>query len=109
MSRRPPIFTRSDTRFPYTTLFPSLEVAGALAARNVASRARGERLLLEGGDAGVVAGAHQDRLAECGGHVTGDLGQLLVRAAGLLADRNGVVVHQAGDQDRKSPRLKSSH
>src|SRR3546814_20193199 len=45
MIRRPPRSTRTDTRFPYTTLFRS-DFAGDGVSRRRASRAKGRRDLL---------------------------------------------------------------
>src|SRR3546814_16765249 len=42
MIRRPPISTRSDTLFPYTTLFRSLEVPGDLRVTAVCAGSGGE-------------------------------------------------------------------
>src|SRR3546814_3959197 len=109
MIRRPPRSTRTDTLFPYTTLFRSLEVEllGDVGAAPVT--AVGERPVEgddEAGDAGALGPV------EAGGH-------LLTRAApvdleeGLgvlghdLLHRGGPEVRQA--QDRKSTRLNSSH
>src|SRR3546814_4930497 len=103
MIRRPPRSTRTDTLFPYTTLFRSpphllgcLHLAGDLVGpvvRHVAVRAGGAhaRTVAE------VYGARQ-LLVDVGLHlVTGD-------AEGL-----GVGQLQRGVEDRKSTRLNSSH
>src|SRR3546814_20281353 len=55
MIRRPPRSTRTDTLFPYTTLFRSFAVPGALAGRGVA----GER---DAGRRGVAHIAEHHRL-----------------------------------------------
>src|SRR3546814_15348964 len=41
MIRRPPRSTRTDTLFPYTTLFRSLEIGGIGAAMDAVATARG--------------------------------------------------------------------
>src|SRR3546814_4335436 len=109
MIRRPPRSTRTDTLFPYTTLFRS------------ALGGEGEDLVAGGGDA--------DGMLELGRelHVAGDGGpavlqDLHLRAAGvdhrldgeehalaqLHAGAGAAVVQHAG-RDRKSTRLNSSH
>src|SRR3546814_15584677 len=93
MIRRPPRATRTDTLFPYTTLFRS--------RRHRAATAAGRRLA--GEQAGVQAAA--------GGHA-----RAVTIAAERRADRTdeadlaGAVVEAvARGQDRKSTRLNSSH
>src|SRR3546814_13879479 len=69
MIRRPPRSTRTDTLFPYTTLFRSLEQLGQLLHHRAAE--------LLGVDDG-------DRAAVVAGHVVADAdGQQLNRRAGL--------------------------
>src|SRR3546814_17669162 len=84
MIRRPPRSTRTDTLFPYTTLFRSL--AGGVAA------AAGPSALAQGGIPGL-----EDRLQQVVEH------RLL---AGQDFRRHG---HAGNDRDRKSTRLNSSH
>src|SRR3546814_17133848 len=80
MIRRPPRSTRTDTLFPYTTLFRSLDgVAGGRPTRCV-----GHGVLETGDAAGDERGAEGRTLGD-GGHVDGEAG------------------------DRKSTRLNSSH
>src|SRR3546814_14700539 len=92
MIRRPPRSTRTDTLFPYTTLFRSTgPAAGGLDAerrQHRVKRVRGHRRAavvvqgeLAGADAGTLDAAHDELLGEC---------------AGLAPDR-------------KSTRLNSSH
>src|SRR3546814_2512484 len=90
MIRRPPRSTRTDTLFPYTTLFRSAEVGGLdrhrLALAEAAGDAQHLHLVLEGQ---AVAGLDLD-----GGHALGrevaQAGQgggvecVLARLAGLL-------------------------
>src|SRR3546814_14944934 len=100
MSRRPPRSTRTDTRFPYTTLFRSGEV------RTLESD--GQRLFV-GGSFGRVNGVSRGRVAAL--ELTS--GSVL---AGFRADAGGHVydLEVAGSRlyvggDRKSTRLNSSH
>src|SRR3546814_13391725 len=79
MIRRPPRSTRTDTLFPYTTLFRSQQIGVAADRR---------------GEVGVV-GEREAEVAE----VVGAVDRLALRAQDQL-------VHQ---QDRKSTRLNSSH
>src|SRR3546814_4992745 len=110
MIRRPPRSTRTDTRFPYTTLFRSLLVAkvvidhalaGARARRDLVDAGAGqpvERELARGNFQDVTPGAvgvlHANALGpgRLGGH-----------SRDPAALRNGPAL------DRKSPRLNSSH
>src|SRR3546814_17585629 len=92
MIRRPPRSTRTDTLFPYTTLFRSVQ---QLAGLRVAMR--------------VVA---EIDLAETGVDAIGRrVGERTVQPrAGLGA--GGIALRRAGDverPDRKSTRLNSSH
>src|SRR3546814_15540587 len=86
MIRRPPRSTRTDTLFPYTTLFRSAGAAEA-AGRSGAHRAGGERHRAPPGILRRVGDSHQaDRRA-------GD----------------GCPGHAGPGGDRKSTRLNSSH
>src|SRR3546814_17993507 len=92
MIRRPPRSTRTDTLFPYTTLFRSRAGAGGGAARPPAAQAqaadagRGGRIPLD------PAAARHAHAHPAGGGVRG--------FGHAPADRAG---------DRKSTRLNSSH
>src|SRR3546814_16816033 len=69
MVRRPPRSTRSDTLFPYTTLFRSGDAAGAVGDEQVL-----------GGDGGAVGGAQ-----DCGEVAgAGELAQPEVQRAGQV-------------------------
>src|SRR3546814_4878505 len=103
MIRLPPRSTRTDTLFPYTTLFRSRCGAGGRPGA---------------GAAGAVATAPDDRRAgracpcPCGrGARGGDAGAFALAGAGLLAGGIGesmaTIVLTA--LDRKSTRLNSSH
>src|SRR3546814_13667420 len=81
MIRRPPRSTRTDTLFPYTTLFRSLEAVAV-------------------GDPDAVLAERGDLVADLGEHLLG-------APAGLLGDDVRLVL--VGEQDRKSTRLNSSH
>src|SRR3546814_1571056 len=75
MIRRPPRSTRTDTRFPYTTLFRSLGAAGANAARRCRGQQRGSETSALKGSTGptYIRGkstlacetARQGRLVDC--------------------------------------------
>src|SRR3546814_13246573 len=97
MIRRPPRSTRTDTLFPYTTLFRSVddERAGHVAE-----------------DAGIFAEAemidfpHDHRVAGVGSVSACGDARLVGRAGGGAALRDD---DRGGDGDRKSTRLNSSH
>src|SRR3546814_14191153 len=77
MIRRPPRSTRTDTLFPYTTLFRSLVIEANLIARQ-------EIMALAGGDHVLVTIEPQlDRMAVAGSEDGGDAGEL--RRLGFLA------------------------
>src|SRR3546814_19998603 len=95
MLRQPPRSTRTDTLFPYTTLFRSDGGAAGDEARAVA--------LLRGGDGagdgtGVVA---VDALGRPAGGA--EAGELVVGAGKLAAavDRHRVVDEEAGTEERR--------
>src|SRR3546814_14060268 len=99
MIRHPPRSTRTDTLFPYTTLFRSVEVAGY--ARRVDDL----------GD-----GAHDLLYAYCSTYAYGVGDVDLVAAQGQKALGNvnhrfdgGFALVGAAQGDRKSTRLNSSH
>src|SRR3546814_18171442 len=89
MIRRPPRSTRTDTLFPYTTLFRSLQAAGRSSTRASRRGAFG-RLLARGGLPGACEERRHDR-------------QLLARSARRPAppdERRGIRPH-AGPGDRR--------
>src|SRR3546814_19376233 len=98
MSRRPPGSTRTDTHFPYTTLFRSpVRAAGAAAARFTGEAGSSfESFVEEGGKVlrvvlvGTGAGSDADH----------------ERAGSALTAR---LATSGATQDRKSTRLNSSH
>src|SRR3546814_11852827 len=87
MIRRPPRSTRTDTIFPYTTLFRSAEAAGGDGAARAAGARRG------GGGARPAA----DPRGAPGAHGHGRWRRALPAEP------------RRGDLDRKSTRLNSSH
>src|SRR3546814_15328785 len=99
MIRRPPRSTRTDTLFPYTTLFRSVEIG-------LHPRQRGDEARIAGAEADAPAG-HRVGLAERG-ELDGDL-----LGARHLQDRRWrrslEVDLGIGEVDRKSTRLNSSH
>src|SRR3546814_17444442 len=97
MIRRPPRSTRTDTLFPYTTLFRSIEVGqpGLL----LAGLGQGRLVLLD-----VAAEAGQGLLerGKARGYGGRTLGEIAVAFAGDVHRLEGLG-------DRKSTRLNSSH
>src|SRR3546814_15767263 len=101
MIRRPPRSTRTDTLFPYTTLFRSIEEGQAIVPREV-------------GDRDDLAFTPQIGIGE-----TGNIAHVNARAHHLaaLADRLQRCGNEGADRreydrgkvDRKSTRLNSSH
>src|SRR3546814_5485365 len=122
MIRRPPRSTRTDTLFPYTTLFRSIKV---LAARLEGCDAKAlreavDRLKQQLGDTVVVlAGASGGKAALVAGVGGAALkrikaGELLAHIAGQIGGKGGgrPDLAQGGGEDgpdRKSTRLTSSH
>src|SRR3546814_7871690 len=111
MIRRPPRSTRTDTRFPYTTLFRTSRRAAPHAGRSARRRLGAEPLLVDGVVAAV--GLH---LGQGGIHLGDQIAAfreadaVLVRHH-LLADRLYLPAAGSGHvvEDRKSTRLNSSH
>src|SRR3546814_4567648 len=114
MIRRPPRSKRTDTLFPYTTLFrshaPGSERRGC---RIVADRRVEQKLMGRAADQGGrgiaqrTAGRYEGEASLAvglPGEVVGDLDQVLVALARF---HQGSA--QAALQDRKSTRLNSSH
>src|SRR3546814_7417336 len=102
MIRRPPRSTRTDTLFPYTTLFRSLP-----DNPETLYRLRGRALLdLRAGIAG-----HDDswRLTLFGRNVTNKLYETSVNFANDTIARRVGTPATYGISDRKSTRLNSSH
>src|SRR3546814_2600815 len=101
MIRRPPRSTRTDTLFPYTTLFRSLDRA--------AGKGLGGQLADDGQHFGIPAveprGARQDHLL-AGLVGMADRQRDRQRAAHRIAEDVGLFDPEL---DRKSTRLNSSH
>src|SRR3546814_17321401 len=95
MIRRPPRSTRTDTLFPYTTLFRSV----AMTARTLFDKIWDSHVVADLGD--DTALLHIDR------HIMHDLGG----GAGLrrIAELGHTVRNPELTLDRKSTRLNSSH
>src|SRR3546814_8281920 len=120
MIRRPPRSTRTDTLFPYTTLFRSAERTALRAARDVVVT---ERAAL--GAAGVVEGAIGAGIGKAGAVAVAMLGALGLVDRGVLFPGlgGGIEYPEAGagrsglrrprdrqaERDRKSTRLNSRH
>src|SRR3546814_21038063 len=99
MIRRPPRSTRTDTLFPYTTLFRSAVLDGGQTAWNDEYRFR------------RVDGSYAEILDR--GHVIRDEHGRAVRMIGAMLDLTRVRAAEAAlrqsEEDRKSTRLNSSH
>src|SRR3546814_20749882 len=101
MIRRPPRSTRTDTLFPYTTLFRSAERTALRAARDVVVT---ERAAL--GAAGVVAGAIGAGIGKAGAVAVAMLGALgLVARVVLFPGRGGGIEYPAAGTGRIGLRL----
>src|SRR3546814_14682495 len=107
MLRRPPRSTRTDTLFPYTTLFRSQELGAARGGmtpqlenfthNSTEFLRREEQLLLHGRGAPKVGTKMADR-------------SVAVCVAGPeLADELRTIKRYLNEQDRQSTRLNSSH
>src|SRR3546814_2065261 len=108
MIRRPPRSTRTDTLFPYTTLFRSaraqvaaVEVEQVEEVEHHAVAAAGGEVRLQGGEVGGAAVLLHHQLAIENGVLHRQRGQ---RGNHRLAKLGGPV-----EPDRKSTRLNSSH
>src|SRR3546814_12888537 len=100
MLRRPPRSTRTDTLFPYTTLFRSPSAAAVVTNVNASHRRRRHLRCATVVDARIVG---------VGGHAV-----VPVPGRGPVAGAAGPVggdqqVRPTGGADRKSTRLNSSH
>src|SRR3546814_14551543 len=100
----PPISTRTDTLFPYTTLVRSVE--GAM--RTEAERERDSMCDRRSAQTGGKRSANRDSRASTGhgrdAHMTDTL---LAGCSVLVIEDNFFLAEDA--RDRKSPRLNSSH
>src|SRR3546814_7783298 len=114
MIRRPPRSTRTDTLFPYTTLFRSRLIAQAFAAAGIQLVARPNfcspdkleksRLLAPLKNATVVAAPEEIAFFES----RVDIPELMHEATNNLLD-GARRFDPAIEKDRKSTRLNSSH
>src|SRR3546814_19652292 len=96
MIRRPPISTRTDTLFPYTTLFRSFDGGQGRDGEMVAGLVEDQQLRRSRGaeDAGE-AGAEHLAAAQCPGDPVGGVG------AALVVRRPGIEVEKiVGDRAR---------
>src|SRR3546814_6087340 len=118
MTRRPPISTRTDTLFPYTTLFRS-EVVSALSLERVCcARQDGRASQASPGAApGLHCGADQPAAAPdaawAEGGTCGSGGEGLARHGVAIPAARGAAVQTKRCspliRDRKSTRLNHSH
>src|SRR3546814_9216675 len=105
MIRRPPRSTRTDTLFPYTTLFRSVELEGQTSGDQI-----DETYAYFSGGFGEIRFGDEDEAAALTcvgepGSVTANFGVNSPNEAFNNAGVNGL----AGVEDRKSTRLNSSH
>src|SRR3546814_2217865 len=108
MIRRPPRSTRTDTLFPYTTLFRSRRGQGARAATQTALAARGEAVII--GAVGLQPrDLDMDAVRELGAREVGALGDDVAKTAvarDLPVDREirqrhpAVTLHRFGGEAR---------
>src|SRR3546814_8502343 len=115
MIRRPPRSTRSDTLFPYTTLFRSRHIVDAEAdpaggagqhARRTAARGRGERHALSQAAFGraVMDWAHAMPLAGLiGGLMIVLAAAVMLLGLGRIAGVSGLAARAAGLTDSGAP------
>src|SRR3546814_5224357 len=111
MIRRPPRSTRTDTLFPYTTLFRSLDAEIEFGGRE-GFGAVFEAPVGAGQARGIVAQLLRalDRDVLDRGHVHAE-DDLAPRGADRVidVDDRGLCAREAVEADRKSTRLNSSH
>src|SRR3546814_16413923 len=101
MIRRPPGSTRTDTLFPYTTLFRSGGQAAAVAYGKLGRAVE---------DRGSPSVDHRGTELHPGHAVLGRVERRGVACCAVVhIQRRSNPVHAAGLEDRKSTRLNSSH
>src|SRR3546814_2244091 len=111
MIRRPPISTRTDTLFPYTTLFRSTD-GGQLQSifgtgdGGLAIAARASIIFATGGASGYSQTVECARITE-GGNLGIGTGAPVSRLH--VKSNNEIARLETTVPDRKSTRLKSSH
>src|SRR3546814_15887732 len=105
MIRRPPISTRTDTLFPYATLFRSQVGHADAAARDLVLVGRADAAA--GGADGLAAGGLLARLVQAMWY------GMIRGVAGLIFSRERTSTPASSNSpislDRKSTRLNSSH
>src|SRR3546814_8590791 len=92
MIRRPPRSTRTDTLFPYTTLFRS---RGALAHD---TRLSVFRMLVKAGPEGLIAGAIAQAANVPPSTMSHQLG-ILERAGLVESERESLLIHYSADTE----------
>src|SRR3546814_20764522 len=105
MIRRPPESTRTDTLFPYTTLFRSVELDIIVGREDVHPRVAGVR---DQGDRAAVGAIDREGIprVRIAVGIMGAIFEIAVDVARLEAELH--MVREAM-RDRKSTRLNSSH
>src|SRR3546814_1135886 len=111
MILRPPRSTRTDTLFPYTTLFRSGHEHNAVAEEDRLVDVVGDR---HRGAGAVVLPLAEDVLLEELAHLGVESCEGLVEQKQRRVEREGAgqrhaLLHAAREPDRKSTRLNSSH
>src|SRR3546814_4283709 len=120
MIRRPPRSTRTDTLFPYTTLFRSavgvaIDVEGSFAGRRLVAKIADEDRPVVKTAADLVVQGQLDVADAVAVHI---LGQLRIGIDLRNDERDSIVPVDVGNldfglqavgEDRKSTRLNSSH
>src|SRR3546814_3397771 len=115
MIRRPPRSTRTDTLFPYTTLFRSIVEGGTLQYTGASATSdRGFTLVNGGGSRTIEVTNGATDLTFTGLVTSPDDAGFTKAGAGTLTLTNGGndyvgVTTVSGGTDRKSTRLNSSH
>src|SRR3546814_12052359 len=104
MIRRPPRSTRTDTLFPYTTLFRSKELPRTM--KTVAQWMRKARSLTREFQSGIDDIVREAELEDARKALDATRGGNLKRTISNAIDPEGEV---AGEVNRKSTRLNSSH
>src|SRR3546814_8112873 len=107
MIRRPPRSTRTDTLFPYTTRFRSIDLTSARMVKRVIVRGLENHWSLAGNLGSIFyfvtdSGAPRRRI------VTMDVASM-TRQLREIVPQSGDVLEGAAIIDRKSTRLNSSH
>src|SRR3546814_15243166 len=100
MVLRPPRSTRTDTLFPYTTLFRSAPVVSGVKAVAMGRTVRVEWTPVPSSEALDVAGYVVERKVGSGE---------FTEVGSVSADTDSIKDSELPDEDRKSTRLNSSH